>query len=131
MMSFTFFFLMIRRPPRSTLFPYTTLFRSAIVLETLTGIKVIPGMKPLSEGIKTVGDIAIILAGAYPLVHVITKVFSKPLMKIGGLLGMNDISAAGMIATLANNIPMFGMMKDMDERGKVINVAFAVSAAFV
>src|SRR3712207_9352971 len=27
---FLFFFLMIRRPPRSTLFPYTTLFRSAI-----------------------------------------------------------------------------------------------------
>src|SRR5215213_5834537 len=26
---FAFFFLMIRRPPRSTLFPYTTLFRSA------------------------------------------------------------------------------------------------------
>src|SRR3712207_7061655 len=28
MMSCLFFFLMIRRPPRSTLFPYTTLFRS-------------------------------------------------------------------------------------------------------
>src|SRR3712207_9330272 len=28
-----FFFLMIRRPPRSTLFPYTTLFRSAICRE--------------------------------------------------------------------------------------------------
>src|SRR2546425_7992968 len=27
-----FFFLMIRRPPRSTLFPYTTLFRSAALL---------------------------------------------------------------------------------------------------
>src|SRR5256885_8294679 len=27
-MLFRFFFLMIRRPPRSTLFPYTTLFRS-------------------------------------------------------------------------------------------------------
>src|SRR5438309_3929403 len=27
-----FFFLMIRRPPRSTLFPYTTLFRSHLVL---------------------------------------------------------------------------------------------------
>src|SRR2546423_11895779 len=27
--SFFFFFLMIRRPPRSTLFPYTTLFRSS------------------------------------------------------------------------------------------------------
>src|SRR5258707_227167 len=28
MLTFWFFFLMIRRPPRSTLFPYTTLFRS-------------------------------------------------------------------------------------------------------
>src|SRR3712207_9012052 len=28
MLSVVFFFLMIRRPPRSTLFPYTTLFRS-------------------------------------------------------------------------------------------------------
>src|SRR2546430_10705483 len=28
--SLSFFFLMIRRPPRSTLFPYTTLFRSLV-----------------------------------------------------------------------------------------------------
>src|SRR6266705_762444 len=31
-LSISFFFLMIRRPPRSTLFPYTTLFRSAAAL---------------------------------------------------------------------------------------------------
>src|SRR5258708_12505471 len=30
LLSVHFFFLMIRRPPRSTLFPYTTLFRSAV-----------------------------------------------------------------------------------------------------
>src|SRR2546421_2316394 len=30
MLYFLFFFLMIRRPPRSTLFPYTTLFRSHV-----------------------------------------------------------------------------------------------------
>src|SRR5690349_24985692 len=29
---FLFFFLMMRRPPRSTLFPYTTLFRSNLAL---------------------------------------------------------------------------------------------------
>src|SRR5258706_14498013 len=32
---FIFFFLMIRRPPRSTLFPYTTLFRSQRTLRRL------------------------------------------------------------------------------------------------
>src|SRR5437899_10007683 len=33
-----FFFLMIRRPPRSTLFPYTTLFRSPYALRMTTVI---------------------------------------------------------------------------------------------
>src|SRR2546422_7411087 len=35
---YLFFFLMIRRPPRSTLFPYTTLFRS-VVLTTHTAVE--------------------------------------------------------------------------------------------
>src|SRR5260221_5908896 len=35
MLLVTFFFLMIRRPPRSTLFPYTTLFRSSGTLSQL------------------------------------------------------------------------------------------------
>src|SRR5256885_9175312 len=33
-LTFFFFFLMIRRPPRSTLFPYTTLFRSVTTCRT-------------------------------------------------------------------------------------------------
>lgn len=101
------------------------------IIESLTGIVLIPGMNPISEGFTVVADIAIVLAGAFPLVYVITKVFKKPLMGLGKVLGMNEVAAAGMVASLANSIPMFGMMKDMDSRGKVLNVAFAVSAAFV
>ncbi|MCC5912231.1 MAG: ethanolamine utilization protein EutH [Clostridiaceae bacterium] len=108
-----------------------TIGLAAIIVETLTGIVVIPGMAPVSDGIEIVGEIAIMLAGAFPMVHFVTKVFNKPLMKLGKLLGMGDVAAAGMVATLANNIPMFGLMKDMDHRGKIINVAFAVSASFV
>ena len=108
-----------------------TIGLAAAIIEKLTGLALIPGMNPIEDGVLIVGDIAVVLAGAFPLVYVITKVFQKPLMKLGHLLGMNDIAAAGMVATLANNIPMFGMMKDMDARGKVLNVAFAVSAAFV
>lgn len=104
---------------------------AAAIVEALTGIVIIPGLAPLSDGYEIIGGIAIILAGAFPLVHVITRVFRKPLMKLGGLLGMNETSAAGMVASLANSIPMFGMVRDMDDRGKVLNMAFAVSAAFV
>lgn len=108
-----------------------TLGLGAGIVESLTGIVLIPGMNPISEGFEIVADIAIVLAGAFPLVYVITKLFRKPLMKLGQWLGMNEVAAAGMVASLANSIPMFGMMKDMDKRGKVLNVAFAVSAAFV
>jgi len=104
---------------------------AAAIFEALTGVQIIPGMASLEEGYLTVGGIAIVLAGAFPLVHVITRVFRKPLLKLGQVLGMNDKAAAGLVATLANNIPMFGMLREMDERGKIINVAFAVSAAFV
>ena len=108
-----------------------TLALAAAIFESLTGFAIIPGMAPITEGFETVGAIAIVLAGAFPLVFIITKLLQKPLMKIGKLLGINDTAAAGLVASLANSIATFGMLKDMDSRGKVVNVAFAVSAAFV
>src|SRR3712207_7150447 len=67
---------MIRRPPRSTLFPYTTLFRSAAVaalavtaaLIALSGANPILGLQGLVEGVSSSpyrqGEV---LAGAAPL----------------------------------------------------------------
>jgi ethanolamine transporter len=102
-------------------------------VESATGgaIVIVKGMAPISEAFAIVGGIAIVLAGAFSLVYLLTKYLGKPLGKMGELLGMNKEAAAGMVATLANNIAMFSIMKNMDDRGKVINVAFAVSAAFV
>ena len=101
------------------------------IVEALTGFVIIPGLAPISEGFETVGAIAIVLAGAFPLVYAVTKLLKKPLLKLGKVLGVNDTAAAGLIASLANSIATFDMMKNMDKRGKVVNVAFAVSAAFV
>lgn len=108
-----------------------TIGLASAIVEALTGYAIIPGMAPISEGFETVGTIAIVLAGAFPLVFVVTKLLRKPLMAVGRKLGINDAAAAGLIASLANSIATFGMVKDMNERGKVINIAFAVSAAFV
>src|SRR3712207_8749180 len=50
MSHYFFFFLMIRRPPRSTLFPYTTLFRSRL-LGAFRGLD-----RALAEGVVPGGD---------------------------------------------------------------------------
>lgn len=104
---------------------------AAAIVKALTGAVLIPGMADISEGFQTVGSIAIVLAGAFPLVAVVTRLLQKPLLAVGKKLGINDAAAAGLIASLANSIATFGMVKDMNPRGKVVNVAFAVSAAFV
>lgn len=104
---------------------------AAAIVQSLTGLTLIPGLAPIEDGFLTVGAIAIVLAGAFPLVWVVTRLLRKPLLRVGKWLRINDTAAAGLIATLANSIATFGMVKDMDDRGKVVNVAFAVSAAFV
>ena len=118
-----------------------TLGLAAAVVKFLLGWELIPGLDPIfmapgdkpgevMRAIEVIGSISCVLLGAYPMVLLLTRWFEKPLMSVGKVLNMNNIAAAGMVATLANNIPMFGMMKQMDTRGKVINCAFAVSAAF-
>ena len=104
---------------------------AAAIVEALTGFAIIPGMASIETGFATVGEIAIVLAGAFPLVYAVTRVLNKPLMQFGKRLGVNETAAAGLVASLANSIATFGLMKDMDTRGKVVNMAFAVSAAFV
>src|SRR3712207_9218422 len=49
---FVFFFLMIRRPPRSTLFPYTTLFRS--IMREIPGVI---GVKQSQGDLKLMADL--------------------------------------------------------------------------
>ncbi|HFP2406241.1 TPA: ethanolamine utilization protein EutH, partial [Escherichia coli] len=112
-----------------------TLGLAAAVVKFLLGWELIPGLDPIfmapgdkpgevMRAIEVIGSISCVLLGAYPMVLLLTRWFEKPLMSVGKVLNMNNIAAAGMVATLANNIPMFGMMKQMDTRGKVINCAF-------
>src|ERR1039457_5836031 len=57
-----FFFLMIRRPPRSTLFPYTTLFRSGVVM------KIEDDSKQLALALKNGVPIVITILQKFPFV---------------------------------------------------------------
>lgn len=118
-----------------------TFFTAVAVFEYQTGIHfpvmdimVLPdagGVIPLESGLLVCGQIAIVLIGAFPMVAWITKTFGKALEKVGGALGMDDKGSAGMVANLANNIAMFNILGEMNPKGKLLNVAFAVSAAFV
>ncbi len=89
------------------------------------------GLVPLEDGLLVCGQIAVVLIGAFPMVKWITRTFGKALGRVGKAFGMDEKGSAGLVATLANNIAMFNLFDDMNEKGKLLNVAFAVSASFV
>ena len=105
----------------------------AAIVEELAGFQIIPGMASLEEGFATVGAIAIVLAGAFPLVKVITKLLRKPLMALGKRLGINEVAAGGLIATLANSIATFEQVKNMELQSgtTAVNVAALANGLYI
>lgn len=101
------------------------------IFEHITGIVLIPYMESVSIGFETVGNIVIILAGVFPLISAVSRLFKKPFEYVGELMKINNASVLGIISSLANSIPTFTLVEKMNKKGIMVNMAFAVSASFV
>lgn len=101
------------------------------IINFIYGIEIIPGMLPLEEGALIVFEIAIVLSGAYSLFYLISTRLNKYLSNIGNKYKLDEYSILGIFSSMANCIPMFGIYDKMNEKGKVLNAAFAVSGAFI
>ena len=101
------------------------------IFQTLTGKEILKNTAPLMESAITVFTICITLAGTFPLIAIISRLLKKPLSALGRKLELDDTSVVGLIATLANSIATMESADKMNRKGRVLNLAFAVSAAFV
>ena len=97
----------------------------------LTGIKVFENAASFESGMQTVINACAVMTGAFPLIFLLSKLLKKPLIFFGKLIGINDTAAMGLISCLATNVTTINMIGDMDKKGAVLNMAFAVSGAFV
>lgn len=95
----------------------------------MTGFSLLPDLAPLEDAMAVVSSIGIVLLGSLPTAELLQRVLKKPLSFIGRKTGMNDSSAAGLLMGIVSPVPAITMMEKMDERGKIVNTAFLVSAA--
>ena len=100
------------------------------IAEFLLDMDIVPYTADVMEGVRVCFNATAVMTGAFPLLSIVGKLIKKPMSKLSGKIGMNEVSALGFIGTLATNVTTFGMMGDMDDKGVVLNSAFAVSAAF-
>lgn len=122
--------------------PAFTLFSRALELlsisglccgavQQLTGVVLFEGMGTLGKIFPIVGGLAIFLAGAFPLLAVVKKLFEPLLTKIGGKMGMDDTGIAALLLGLANGIPSMSMLGKMNDRGRIFVTAFLVSGSCI
>ncbi len=101
------------------------------IFQELTKKVILKNTAPIMESAATVFTICITLAGTFPLIAIISKILKKPLSALGKKLELDDVSVVGLIATLANSIATMESADRMNRKGRILNLAFAVSAAFV
>lgn len=93
--------------------------------EMLTGKRILPGIDSIGDKLAIMGSIGISMGGALALVFVLQKLLKTPLASLGGKLKINDTAMLGLVATMANSMPVISdMYKGMDTRGKLYVAAF-------
>jgi len=101
------------------------------IIKLLSGKELVAGLGTFEEGADICMNAAVIMTGAFPLLSIISRLLKKPLTALSAKLSVNETSMLGFISSLASSITTFDMMSTMDNKGAMLNSAFAVSAAFV
>ncbi len=95
----------------------------------MTQIEIIKGMAPIEDAMATVASIGIVLLGSLPLAEIVQKLLQKPFQTIGTRLGLDSVGIAALLISFVSVLPSIAMLKDMNYKSKVVNVAAMVCSA--
>ena len=101
------------------------------IFEFLTGKAIIGGLDPLMSGMTVVINASTIMTGAFPLISIVSRLFNKPLMAVGKKIGLDKMSVIGIVSSMATVATSYQFVSDMSKKGRIVNLAFSVSGAFV
>ena len=86
-------------------------------------------MTPVLEAMGVVCSISVFLLGSLPITMLLQKLLQRPFTWIGRRIGLDSVSMTGFLITCVSPLPTLALMKDMNPKGKLLNVAFMVSGA--
>lgn len=101
------------------------------IIKSVTGWGALDCFGSIEEGGAICLDIAVVLAGAFPLMALVERLAAPLLARLGRLLGVEDMAASALLSTAVNNVLTVERMGEMSARGVTLNAAFAVSASFL
>ena len=100
------------------------------ILKFLTGIEIFKNLETLESAADVCVNACTVMSGAFPFLFIVSKLLSKPIVKLGNKMDVNETSAMGFVSSLATSVTTYEMMGKMDKKGIVLNSAFTISGAF-
>ena len=98
-------------------------------VQSIVGITFLDNLGSLEESLTIVCSIAIVMLGSLPLAELLRRCLARPFRWIGSKTGLNDASTTGIIVGTITVMPALVMVRDMDQRGKVLCGSFLVCGA--
>ncbi|MBQ8338976.1 MAG: ethanolamine utilization protein EutH, partial [Clostridia bacterium] len=98
------------------------------IVKFLTGFSPLAGIGTFEEGALICFNAAAVMAGAFPLVALISRLLRRPLAKAGSTIQINDASTVGLFSNFASTFVTFDLIRNMNKKGLVLNAAYLVSA---
>lgn len=89
---------------------------------------IIADEKDLFRALEIAGYIGLMLAGTFPMVHLIKTYLKNPMQKMGKKMKMTSNGATGFLMVFANIIATYRLVEEMSARDMVICISFAVCA---
>lgn len=102
----------------------------ASAFELLTGYSIIKGMAPIEDAFVILGNIGVVLAGMFPVIHLADRFVIPRLSRLTSSAGLDEPALLGIVTTVVNFFPVIPMLNKMPEKGIVINMAFVVPAGY-
>ncbi|MCL1828215.1 MAG: ethanolamine utilization protein EutH [Oscillospiraceae bacterium] len=101
------------------------------VIEKLTGLTLVKGLNPLSEGFSVIGTVLVTIAGILTMTRVIRALFGKPLHRLAERMGIDDYSLIAILLSVCTVVAGYIDFHKMNNKGKVVFAAVVASAANV
>ena len=97
---------------------------------SITGIVILQNMISLEDSFLVVSKIALFLGGVYGLTHVLHRMLSRYLTRIGERFRLTENTLISLLGNFVSNLVIFSFFDQMPKRDKLLCATLSVSAAF-
>ena len=96
----------------------------------LCHIEILPERMAFTEIMLVIGKICLCLAGVFPFLGVLLKIFEKPIERLAAKTGIGSLDIKCLIMNLVNSFSSIDRLNEMTDTGILLNCAFGVVAGY-